>query len=570
MRAARTLSEEDEFGMDKAESFETDPMEVEHDTEVKDHPDFAFVAKSDLASLVSGPEDNLQSPLWLKALPIEKDATQWTFLQVLMRPDRSWLVMKELVATICIGHGMMLAEETASSVLFRKKVGQDTMAHGMMDAATYQNVFFQIGVLPSKLRVLHIGYIVNNEQKLLGGVYMTHLQGISEDRMKVLNRSLDKLLAALQSTITSQFLSASYLYMTTPENMLAPGEESDAIQLDEGYVSDVKKLSQREMKANMRELCIPLEEYAHNEEYSCALLLGLLDPLLKKYKLDVSGSKDSAEAVPHEVHEAMNALAVSDVTITVPGNDAESKPDVATPKDDTASGGKVYGELITDLVHELWSKLKQDCERKVQLKIDEKRKQVAMRVQATQKLRIRALQAIINHPEAEVSKLMTSTVGDRNDVLLYEGSCVVNNIPCKLNVTYGFIIYRTMVPLFARTTIIPFTDVERVLQSTTLGIRVINIELGDQQMKGVTIATGLEIDLLYQLLLEIFAMHKQERAALVVAESPDQVPVEHRDMSQYDAPDLETLMAAEDEEEKENEANEASGTKGVEGTKVQL
>jgi hypothetical protein len=238
----RELSEEDEFGMNKPGSFESDPMEVETPTAVKDHPDFTFLPPHKLLELMDRQDDDTQRAMWLQSLPVEPDASQWTFLQVQIRPDRAWLVMQELVATVCIGHGMMLAEETANSVLFRKKVGQDSMVHGMMDAATYQNLYVAIGVLPSKLRALHIGYLVSNEQKLLGGMRTSHFSSVSEDRMKVLNRSMDNLLGALQSTLTSQLLTASYLYMTTPENTAAPGTTgADDVELDKGYISDVRK-----------------------------------------------------------------------------------------------------------------------------------------------------------------------------------------------------------------------------------------------------------------------------------------------------------------------------------------
>jgi hypothetical protein len=60
-----------------------------------------------------------------------------------------------------------------------------------------------------------------------------------------------------------------------------------------------------------------------------------------------------------------------------------------------------------------------------------------------------------------------------------------------------------MVPLFARTTIVPFADVVQIAPSTMLGLRVVSVNLNSDHTKGLTIATGIEVDLLYQLLLEV-------------------------------------------------------------------
>lgn len=104
----------------------------------------------------------------------------------------------------------------------------------------------------------------------------------------------------------------------------------------------------------------------------------------------------------------------------------------------------------------------------------------------------------------------------RNDVLLYEGSSVINSIPSKLHVTYGALVYRTMVPLFATTTVVPFEEIANVVLTSSYGIRVVSVELQpavhSKRGNALTIATGLEVDLLYQLLTELLDMHKQEEA----------------------------------------------------------
>jgi hypothetical protein len=39
-----------------------------------------------------------------------------------------------------------------------------------------------------------------------------------------------------------------------------------------------------------------------------------------------------------------------------------------------------------------------------------------------------------------VTNLKESAPGTRDDVLLYDGSCVVNNVPVRLHVTYGYVL----------------------------------------------------------------------------------------------------------------------------------
>jgi hypothetical protein len=145
--------------------------------------------------------------------------------------------------------------------------------------------------------------------------------------------------------------------------------------------------SYREMKTNMRDLCIPLEEYAHQEEYACALLLNLLDPLLKKHNIDLNAAESKHAATP-------SVSSPSTASVATPPAKSENPSDAS--RDRVLSTGKLYGEIITDMVQELWAKYKLECETKVKQKIDEKQKQVSTRVQAVQRLRARALDAIVD------------------------------------------------------------------------------------------------------------------------------------------------------------------------------
>lgn len=216
--------EEAEFGMDKTSLRETDPMEQEARGAVKDHPDFRFLDAGEVRAAASS-GDPLAVPTWMTIMPVDKDPSKWTILEVQVRPDRAWEIIKELIGTVCMSKGLLLAEENANSVLFRKKVAQESLARGMANSATYQNVFVRIGVSPSKLRVVHICTLVSGENKLLGGLVSTTrtVPWAQQQYVRTLNYALDQLLGALQATIIAQCLTLSHLYMSTPDNSMDAG-----------------------------------------------------------------------------------------------------------------------------------------------------------------------------------------------------------------------------------------------------------------------------------------------------------------------------------------------------------
>lgn len=161
-------------------------------------------------------------------------------------------------------------------------------------------------------------------------------------------------------------------------------------------------LLRSEMKTNMRDLSIPLEEYAYQQEFACALLLGLLEPRLKKYgiKLMETGTGNAKEADAAAVAEATAALALEDKA-QVPTNappSLETSVEVSAAATQTAASkiDKCYGEVITEMVHALWKQLKEECESKVQEKIKEKKQQVSARVQSVQQLRSRAIKTLMD------------------------------------------------------------------------------------------------------------------------------------------------------------------------------
>lgn len=172
------------------------------------------------------------------------------------------------------------------------------------------------------------------------------------------------------------------------------------------------------MKLNMRDLCIPLEEYAYQQEFACALLIGLLDPLLKKHGITLteaaSPSQSTADAAAEESAKEAES---GDLTIpeeTKPTEQAATDEPAASPEDKsddpeksnsepaqtakpkTEAGEQLYCEVITTMVQDLWREYKTDSDAKVKAKIEEKKKQVTARVEAVQELRTRAVESIMD------------------------------------------------------------------------------------------------------------------------------------------------------------------------------
>ncbi|CAI5733537.1 unnamed protein product [Peronospora destructor] len=558
------MSEEEEFSINKM-SRDADPMENEAKSSVKDHPDFRFLDTNEIRAAVAY-EDKHAVPVWMIRLPVEKDLSKWTILEVQVRPDRSWEIIKELIATICISKGLLIAEEHANGVLFRKKVMQGSMAHGIANTATFLNVYVRIGVSPSKLRVVDICALVLGESKLLGGMIPTGRNSLwtAQDHNQPHMYALDQLLGALQSTLLSQRLSLSHLYMSSPENSMDSAENAE---LDEGYVAGMKQAFSSEMKANIRDLCIPLESYAYDQEFACALLIGLLEPTLKKYAIKLTdkpagdGSVKNDTSVPAASVEALsiNEDKSAPEEMQTPSCHEPEPVDTSPSTIQAATSvepGKTYGEVISEMIQNLWRVCKEDCEVRLRATIEEKQQQVTVRVEAAQRLRVRAVRAIMEAENAEVSSLIQPAGDDRNNVLLYEASCMVNGIPVMLHVTYGNIVYRTMVPIFAHTTLVSFEDVVNVVQTTSFGIQVVSVELGStKHAKGITIAMGLEVDLLFQLLHELFSMHQCEIKERIAALPPLQQQETEKNPSE-----LQKILGSNEEETKEDEISRIAST----------
>ncbi|GMF45990.1 unnamed protein product [Phytophthora fragariaefolia] len=490
------MDEEDEFGMSKT-SRDADPMEQEDKSAVKDHPDFNFLDAEQLRTDMAS-EVKRAVPLWMTKLPVEKDPSQWTILEVQIRPDRAWEVIKELIATVCIGKGLVVAEEHANSVLFRKKVTQESVAHGMANTATFLNVFVHIGVSPSKLRVVDICTLVSDENKLLGGMMST-------------GRS--SLWAAQGHNQPHNVQQVRFAFF--------PCQEVDA---DRSLGCPPS-----EMKATMRDLCIPLESYAYDQEFACAMLIGLLEPSLKKYGIKLAGASSS-----DEVSEGNSGVALDSVEAFSKRNDSALKekkapsPHVPEPIDASPSTdktapseepGKIYGEVISELVQTLWRKSE--------------------------------ITSNLYSPKGQCATLRGFMHGKRYSchtsrhlwvsITLKVSWARIDETIFDICRIYSNLIYRTMMPVFARTTVVSFEDVVNVSQTTSFGIQVVSVELDSaKHAKGMTIAMGLEVDLLYQLLHEINA----SLAAL---------PPLQQQETEKNPTELKKILGSEEEETKEDE-----------------
>ena len=160
-----------------------------------------------------------------------------------------------------------------------------------------------------------------------------------------------------------------------------------------------------EMKTNMRDLCIPLEFYAYDQEFACAQLIGLLEPTLKKCSIRLVGTgtndaclKESESVIvagTQDLSIKENASAQKEGLVPLPHEIKPVDPSPSKCQATPAARDKIYGEVISEMVQKLRSACKEDCEIRLRAKIEEKRQQVTARVEAAQSLRARAIQAIV-------------------------------------------------------------------------------------------------------------------------------------------------------------------------------
>jgi len=149
------------------------------------------------------------------------------------------------------------------------------------------------------------------------------------------------------------------------------------------------------MKANMRDLCIPLESYAYDQEFACALLIGLLEPSLRKYGLKLTDAPAGEQDDTKVTIAKVEALSINEDESPSLKEDKTPSPHKPEHSEASAEAAKIYGEVVSELVQKLWRMCKEDCDVRLHAKIEEKQQQVTARVEAVQSLRTRAIRAIM-------------------------------------------------------------------------------------------------------------------------------------------------------------------------------
>jgi hypothetical protein len=213
------MTKEEEFYMNKLTFEEQKLMNEKYETPifksaVQDHPDFAFLDENTLENY-----EKTIIPSWMKEfLSIEKNLKQWIIFEIQIRPDIKWENVKDLIVTVCIGRGLVIEEETKSSVTLRKQLAPSST----LNQTRYQNVFARVGVTPSKLRVIDICCSFTEENSLLRAV--VPVGKLTTSKSEELIQEADELAAAVQSAIISWNLSLSSLYMSSEDNLCSPGK----------------------------------------------------------------------------------------------------------------------------------------------------------------------------------------------------------------------------------------------------------------------------------------------------------------------------------------------------------
>jgi hypothetical protein len=145
------------------------------------------------------------------------------------------------------------------------------------------------------------------------------------------------------------------------------------------------------MKDTMKDLCIPLEQFAYVREYNCALLISLIDPFLKKYNIVLPDSS-SMVSDPKTIMMESEEWPIPSST-----NESEKKSDQHLETLAIASDNKrIRGQVINELVQKLWNDAKLECDKKINQKAQEKRLHIISRLRAVKRLRREAIYSIIN------------------------------------------------------------------------------------------------------------------------------------------------------------------------------
>ncbi|KAG9415472.1 hypothetical protein AC1031_008916 [Aphanomyces cochlioides] len=444
------------------------------------HPDFDKLTPSDALEHSEQAQMEIEEATsWLSFCPLQ--AKQWVIYQAKLRPDISLAAVQDLISTVLLARG--LKTETGMTLpaecsLYRQKLSEIPLAQHasflQLDVAKYETVFTRLGVSSAKLRVLRL-YVGHT------GIAPSVLLGSSD---ATLQAAADSIFEVVRSAIMD--VGYALTILSSPAFCDEQCEtDNRAAALDEDYVRDVTAVFDKEMKANLRQLSLPLEEYANAHELACAQLISLLEPIYTRFAIEIPQSKRIAW-------------------------EKSSEPVPAPPVEDALPGSLplARGARVTQLVHELWNTLGARANATIERKVREKRSQVERRVQCARELRQAAVSCILKH--AGTKTMLQDSLGSSctwEGAVLYEGSCILGKIPAKLFVTFDRLIFKFGMFMFATLKDIPFDAIERVTKPSVLGISVISLHTTTETPSDVQLTLATDVDRVFELLDQICTMH---------------------------------------------------------------
>ncbi|RHY53032.1 hypothetical protein DYB30_008175, partial [Aphanomyces astaci] len=413
------------------------------------HPDFRKLTPDDATVVLSESVQDVlrEAESWLSSCPVQ--SRQWIIYEAKLRPDVSMSALHDLVSTILLTHGFQLDTASSddpsplSSGLYRRMIESSTA----FQSPSHDLVYARIGVSSSKLRVLRIFVGV------VGGTGVPFLS-TSATIDAQLHRTADAIFTHVQAAILDVGYPPAHICTT---NFIAPLDDSTSVALDDDYVKDVTVAFDMEMKATLRQLSLPLEEYAHAHEVATAHLLSLVEPLYLQFHLEKPQPPRPSDAIrrPSQASLAKEELLVS-------GSPTTAKIVAAMSRD-----GESRGRRVTQLVHALWEAQSTRVKTIVDAKVREKQAQIGRRVEYTKHLRHMAIHTIVQ--------------------------------------SYDMIrvVIKTGVFMFASFKDIAFDTIVRVTKPHVLGISVISLHTqNDHQHAEVQLTLASDVDRVFELLYQ--------------------------------------------------------------------
>ncbi|ETV73852.1 hypothetical protein, variant 1 [Aphanomyces astaci] len=459
------------------------------------HPDFRKLTPDDATVVLSESAQDVlrEAESWLSSCPVQ--SRQWIIYEAKLRPDVSMSALHDLVSTILLTHGFQLDTVSSddpsplSSGLYRRMIESSTA----FQSPAHDLVYARIGVSSSKLRVLRI---------FVGVVGGTGVPFISTSSSATIDAQLHRTADAIFTHVQAAILDVGYaLAMLSSPSFCDASDDSTSVALDDDYVKDVTVAFDMEMKATLRQLSLPLEEYAHAHEVATAHLLSLVEPLYLQFHLEKPQPPRPSDAIrrPPQATLAKEELLVS-------GTPTTAKIVAAMSRD-----GESRGRRVTQLVHALWEAQSTRVKTIVDAKVREKQAQIGRRVEYTKHLRHMAIHTIVQSAQAKpmLQRAMGSAAKAAwEGAVLYEGAGLWGKLPVKFYVTFDRVVIKTGVFMFASFKDIAFDTIVRVTKPHVLGISVISLHTqNDHQHAEVQLTLASDVDRVFELLYQICIMH---------------------------------------------------------------